>query len=83
MFSTFRDTTLAAIVAGLGLLAAGGAKASVITYDITITGSSGPQNGTVEHGKFSFSSSSSPPGGGAKRVFEKHGCVLREARLGT
>ena len=28
MFSTFRNTKLAAIVAGLGLLAAGGAKAT-------------------------------------------------------
>jgi hypothetical protein len=33
MFSTFRNTALATIVAGLGLLAAGGAQAAPITYD--------------------------------------------------
>ena len=69
MFSTFRNTTLAAIVAGQDLLAPGGAKASVITYDFTVTANSaadngGPLAGMVEHGRFSFSSSSIPPGGG-------------------
>jgi hypothetical protein len=71
MFSTFRKTTLAAVVAGLGLLGAGGAKASVITYDFTLKANSaadfgGPLAGTVAHGTFSYDSSSIPPGGGFK-----------------
>jgi hypothetical protein len=63
MFSTFRTTTLAAIVAGLGLIAAGGAKAFPITYDFTVTGTTGPLAGTVAHGSFSYDSSSIVPGG--------------------
>jgi hypothetical protein len=62
MFSTFRNTTLAAIIAGLGLLAASGAKAVPINYDFTVTATSGPLNGTVEHGTFSYDSSSITPG---------------------
>jgi hypothetical protein len=64
MFSTFRNTTLAAIVAGLGLLAAGGAQAVPITYDFTVNGGpTGPLAGTVAHGSFSYDSSSIVPGG--------------------
>jgi hypothetical protein len=63
MFSAFRNTALAAIVAALGLLAAGGAKASLITYDFTVTATSGPLDGTVEKGTFSYDSSSIVPGG--------------------
>jgi hypothetical protein len=63
MFSTFRNTTLAAIIAGLGLSAAGAAKATPITYDFTVTATSGPLNGTVAHGTFSYDSSSIIPGG--------------------
>jgi hypothetical protein len=68
MFSAFRNTTLATIVAGLGLLAAGSAKAVPITYDFTVTANSasaggGPLAGTVAHGTFSYDSSSIVPGG--------------------
>jgi hypothetical protein len=63
MFSTFRNTTLAAVVAGLGLLAAGGAKAVPITYDFTVNGGvAGPLAGIVAHGTFSYDSSSITPG---------------------
>jgi hypothetical protein len=61
MFSTFHNTALAAI-AGLGWLAAGGAKASLITYDFTVTATSGPLEGAVAHGTFSYDSSSIVPG---------------------
>jgi hypothetical protein len=65
MFSKFRNAMLAAILAGLGLLATGGAKATPITYDFTVTGgSSGPLAGIVAHGVFSYNSSSIVPGGG-------------------
>ena len=57
------NPALATIVAGLGLLAAGGAKADLITYDFTVTGTTGPQTGTVENGSFSYDSSSIVPGG--------------------
>jgi hypothetical protein len=58
MFSTFRNATLSAIVAGLGLVAAGSAEAFPITYDFTVTATSGPLNGTVSHGSLSYDSSS-------------------------
>jgi hypothetical protein len=65
MLSSIRNTTLAAITAGLGLLAAGGAHAVPITYDFTVTATSGPLNGTMAQGTFSFDSSIIPAGGGS------------------
>jgi hypothetical protein len=63
MFSTFRSTTLAAVVVGLGLLAAGSAKADLITYDFTVTATTGPLAGTMADGTFSYDSSSIVLGG--------------------
>jgi hypothetical protein len=56
MFYTFRNSTLAAVVAGLGLLAAGGAKASLITYEFTATG-------TTNSARSAMTAAASCPGG--------------------
>ena len=64
MLSSLRNTTLAAIVAGLGLMAAGGAKAVPVTVNFTVTATTGPLTGTVAQGTFSYDSSSIVPGGG-------------------
>lgn len=45
------------------LMATGLANAFPITYDFTVTATSGPLNGTVEHGTFGYDSSSIVPGG--------------------
>ena len=55
-------SSLAAAFA-LSLMAVGFANASPITYNFTATATSGPLSGTVEHGTFSYDSSSIVPGG--------------------
>src|SRR5215472_15642660 len=47
----------------LALTVGGIANASPITYDFTVTATSGPLSGTIEHGTFSYDSSSIVPGG--------------------
>ncbi|HLI17088.1 MAG TPA: PEP-CTERM sorting domain-containing protein [Rhodanobacteraceae bacterium] len=51
---------LAAVV----LFAPAPARATTLTYDFTVTATSGPLNGSVSHGTFSFDSSSITPGTG-------------------
>jgi hypothetical protein len=60
MFSAVRNATLAAAALLFWLSAA---NASPITYNFTATATSGPLSGTVEHGSFSYDSSSIIPGG--------------------
>ena len=62
MFAVRHNVALAAVVAFL-LLGASAAKAAPITYDFTVTGTSGPLNGTAAHGTFSYDSSSIVPRG--------------------
>jgi hypothetical protein len=64
MFSPIRNAALAAVASVL-LFGASAANATPITYDFTVTGTSGPLDGTVALGAFSFDSSSivPPPGG--------------------
>ena len=62
MFAARHNVALAAVVAFL-LLGASAAKAAPITYDFTVTGTSGPLNGTAAHGTFSYDSSSIVPRG--------------------
>jgi hypothetical protein len=47
---------------GLGLLFAATASATTITYNFTVTATSGPLGGTVSHGTFAYDSSSIMPG---------------------
>jgi hypothetical protein len=61
MFSAaVRNAALAAIVLPLWGSAA---RATPITYAFTVTATDGPLAGTVEHGSFSYDSSSIVPGG--------------------
>jgi hypothetical protein len=53
-----------AAAASILLFGAPAAKATPITYDFTVTGTSGSLNGTVSRGSFSYYSSSIGPGGG-------------------
>ena len=62
MFSARHNVALAAVVA-FPLLGASAAQAAPITYDFTVTGTSGPLNGTAAHGTFSYDSSSIVPRG--------------------
>ena len=62
MFAVRHNVALAAVVAFL-LLGASAAQAAPITYDFTVTGTSGPLNGTAAHGTFSYDSSSIVPRG--------------------
>jgi len=52
MFSTFRNTTAAAVVAGLGLLAAGGARAANFNFQGTLA--QAVDGGTSVTGNFSY-----------------------------
>ena len=60
MFCAVRNAALAAVAL---LLWVSAANASPITYNFTATATSGPLSGTVEHGTFSYDSSSIIPGG--------------------
>lgn len=51
-----------AAIAVLGILFAAAANATPVNYDFTVTATSGPLDGTVSHGTFSFDSSSVTPG---------------------
>jgi len=51
-----------AAIAVLGILFAAAANATPVKYDFTVTATSGPLDGTVSHGTFSFDSSSVTPG---------------------
>jgi hypothetical protein len=65
MFAMFRNTAVALVAAALTtLMVAPCARAVPVTYDFTVTGTSGPLSGTVAHGSFSYDSSSVVPGGG-------------------
>jgi hypothetical protein len=52
-----------AAIAVLGVLSATAANATPVKYDFTVTATSGPLDGTVSHGTFSYDSSSIVPGG--------------------
>ena len=60
MFCAVRNAALAAVAL---LFWVSAANASQITYNFTATATSGPLSGTVEHGTFSYDSSSIIPGG--------------------
>jgi hypothetical protein len=60
MFCAVRNAVLAAVAL---LFWVSAANASPITYNFTATATSGPLSGTVEHGTFSYDSSSIIPGG--------------------
>lgn len=62
MFAARHNVALAAVVT-FPLLGASAAQAAPITYDFTVTGTSGPLNGTAAHGTFSYDSSSIVPRG--------------------
>jgi hypothetical protein len=60
MFYAVRSAALAAVAL---LFWVSAANASPITYNFTAAATSGPLSGTVEHGTFSYDSSSIIPGG--------------------
>ena len=65
MFAARHNVALAAVVT-FPLLGASAAQAAPITYDFTVTGTSGPLNGTAAHGTFSYDFSSIVPRGSSQ-----------------